>query len=103
MALARLEALKKSLENATRLLRELEAQGTLIYLADQDERRWGPVVDSAFHALEDRMGTVARLLKDLKAATEDEDSPTKNAALTDQQIRRQVPDSWLGPEGIGRG
>jgi hypothetical protein len=70
--LARLQELKRALETAAGVTRELDANRTLVRLAAEDPERWNLVLDSLSAAMEPgEMGSVQQTLTVLSAALED--------------------------------
>jgi hypothetical protein len=69
--LARLQELKRALETAAGVTRELDANHTLVRLAAEDPERWNMVLDSLSAAMEPgEMGSVQQTLTVLRAALE---------------------------------
>lgn len=60
------------LEAVTNVIRDQEVNQFLHRLAAEDPARWNPVLHAVSTALEDRPGTVARVLATLSAALEDQ-------------------------------
>lgn len=70
--LARLEELRRSLETAVKVTRELEVNRTLVKFAAEDPERWNLVLDSLSATMEPgEMGSVQQVLTALSAALED--------------------------------
>ena len=70
--LARLEELKRALERAVEVTKELAANQSLVRLAAEDPERWNLVVDSLSAGMEPgEMGSVQQVLTALVAALED--------------------------------
>ena len=70
--LARLQELRRALERAVGVTRELDANRTLVRLAAEDPERWNLVLDSLSAAMEPgEMGSVQQALTALSSALED--------------------------------
>ena len=70
--LARLEELKRVLERAAEVTKELAANQSLVRLAAEDPERWNFVLDSLSAGMEPgEMGSVQQVLTALIAAMED--------------------------------
>jgi hypothetical protein len=70
--LARLQELKRSLETAVQLIRELAANRVLVRLAADDPERWNFVIDSLSAGMEPGdQGSMQQVLTALNAALEE--------------------------------
>jgi hypothetical protein len=70
--LARLTELKRALERAVKVTKELAANRTLVRLAAEDPERWNLVLDSLSAGMEPgEMGSVQQVLTALATALED--------------------------------
>ncbi len=71
LTLARLAELKRALEKAAEVTKELAANQSLVRLAAEDPERWNLVLDSLSASMEPgEMGSVQQVLSALAAALE---------------------------------